>query len=474
MISGFGNTNNIELLLQSYRQIEERPIRALEGQKQKIDEKISLFNDLKSKLSALDSIVTSLSYSGATSIFGQKAITSSDETIATATVDSSAVASAHTIFVSQMAKADQVVSNQYTLTGTDISQALGAGTYTFDVTVNGTTTPVSVTIAAGEDNQTVLNNIITAVNNTANVGIKASLVNDTETTGRLIFTSENTGGDYEMTLADSSGTLLSTIGMNDSVAMSGTSGGYVYQSSELSSIIQIDGITITRNSNTIENALPGVTITLKKQQATGDTPITLNVTNDVEGIKAKIQDFITKYNEVLDFIKSNTSVDSTTYQRSKLSGDFSVVNMRLQLRDAISRPVTGLTAGDPTILSEIGITADRDGKLSISDSGKLEDKIKNNLSQVAALFNSSDGYANRLSTILDEMTGGEGIIEKRKDVLNSQINYINNRIKSLRQTVDKKLDYYRQQFAQMQAAMAQFTSQMNYLGYLSQRSFIAF
>ena len=43
MISGLGGRNNIELLLQSYRQIEERPIRTLEGQKQTIDDKISLF-----------------------------------------------------------------------------------------------------------------------------------------------------------------------------------------------------------------------------------------------------------------------------------------------------------------------------------------------------------------------------------------------------------------------------------------------
>lgn len=474
MISGLGGGSSIDFLLQGYRQIEERPIRTLEDQRQVIDDKISLFDDLKSKLSSLQSLATSLSYSGSTSVFGKKAVTSSDESILTASVESTATPTSHTVFVSQLAKADQIVSNQYSKTGTDISSALGAGTYTFDVTVNGTTTPVSVTVAAGEDNQTVLQNIATAVNDATDVGITASVINDTETSSRLVFVSDETGADYEMTLSDTSGTLLSTIGMNDSVAMNGTSGGYVYQSSELNAILQIDGISITRNSNTIEDAIPGVTLTLSKTQEATESPVTVNVTNDVEGIRAEIENFINSYNEVLDFIKDNTTVDSATYERAKLSGDFSVTNLRFQLRNALAEPVSGLEAGFPTILTELGIATDRDGKLSISDSDKLDDFIGQNLDQVEALFNSADGYAGRLTALLDEMTSGDGILEQRKDVLQGQISYIDTRIDSLQKQVDRKLEYYRDQFSQMQSAMAIYNSQLSYISYLSQRSFISF
>ncbi|NOX36867.1 MAG: flagellar filament capping protein FliD [Calditrichaeota bacterium] len=470
MISPIGG-NNIELLLQSYRVLEERPIRELESRKEAIDNRIQLFNQLKTKLNTLQSLVKDLGYSGSTSIWGRKAATSSDESIVTVSATSSAVATSHTIFVSQLAKADQVVSNQYTATGTDISSTLGAGTFTFNVTVNGTTKQVSVDIQSGDDNQTVLENIVTAVNNTTDIGIQASIVKDSSSTVRLVFTSKETGQDYEMSLADVSGSLLSTIGMNDSVKMSGTSGGYVYDSTELNAIVLIDGITVTSNSNTIEDAIEGLTITLHKRQESTEAPVTINVTNDVEAIKGKIEDFINAYNEVMDFIQSNTAVNTTTYERSTFSGDFSVMQLRLQLRQEIAEPVDGLPSGYPTILSEIGISTDRDGKLSISDSDKLEDMIRNNLEQVEALFNSSDGYSGRLDSILEEMTSGEGVIESRKDVLSSQINRINNRIELLQKQIDRKMEYYRDQFSRLQAAYAMYTAQFNYVSSVVQAGF---
>jgi len=471
MISPVGG-NNIELLLQSYRVLEERPIRELESRKDFIDKRISKLNELKSKLNALQSIAKELGYSTSTSIWGSKTATSSDESIVKVTASSSAVATSHTVKVLQLAKADKIISNQYTLTGTDIVSSLGAGTYTFEVTVNGTSQQVSVDIAAGEDNETILKNIVTAVNNTTDIQISASFIQDSSGTGRLVFTSNETGQDYEMTLTDVSGSLLSTIGMNDSVAMSGTSGGYLYDSSELNAIVEIDGITVTSNDNSIDTAVEGVTFDLYKTQSSTDAPVNVDVSVDVDTIKGKIQSFIDKYNEVFDFIKDNTKVNTTTYQRSIFSGDYSIMRLRLQLREAMSNPVSGLPSGYPTILAEIGIEADRDGKLSITDSAKLEDMLKNNLEQVEALFNSSDGYSGRLDSLLDEMTSGEGVIESRKDVLSGQISSINNRIDLLQKQVDRKMEYYREQFSQLQAAYAMYTSQFSYISQISQTGLI--
>jgi len=297
-------------------------------------------------------------------------------------------------------------------------------------------------------------------------------IKDTETTGRLVFISSETGSTYKMSLSDVTGSLLSTIGMDDSTEMNGTSGGYVYTSSELDSIITVDGITITRSSNIIEDAIEGVTLTLKKTHQSGEVPVTLNITNNVENIKSKIQEFIDAYNDVISFINTNTKVDSTTYKRSALSGDFAITNLKLQLRNLISEPVTGLTSGDPNILATIGITTDREGKLSISDSDTLEDYLESNLDKVAALFNSTDGISSRLVSFLDDYTDGEGIIEKRKDVLQSQIQFINNRISSLEKTVDRKIEYYRQQFSRLQAAYASLSAQFGYMGNIIQSGFI--
>lgn len=470
MISSIGN-NNLDVLMQSYRTLEERPIRRLESRRETIDNRLSLFNDLKSQLRQLESLAKELSYSGTTSIFGQKSATVSDDSYLTVSAASTAAVTSHTITVNQLAKSDKIVSNQYNLTGTDIESALGAGTYSFDVTVNGSAHQVSVDIAAGDDNEAILNKIVTAVNNTTDIGISASVIQDTANTGRLVFISQETGAAYEMSLTDVSGTLLSTIGMNDSVQMSGTSGGYVYNSTELNAKIVIDQVSVERNSNSIKDAVSGLTIQLKKTHTAGQSPVTVNVENDHESIKSKIQDFIDAYNTVMDFIQKNTGVNTTTYERSALSGDFAVTHLKTQLRNILSDPVSGLSQGDPTILSEIGITTDRGGKLSISDSTQLDNYLQGNLDQVAALFNSADGFAQRLEVALSDFTAGDGVIERRKDVLQGQVNLINRRIDRLEKSVDRKMEYYRQQFSRLQAQQSMFASQSAFINQFLQNGF---
>jgi len=466
MISGFGG-NSIDILMASYRRLEEEPIRKLEGRKSNINNRIGLFGDLKGKLSSLKSIVKELGYSGTTSIFGAKAATSSDESVATVTASSTAVATSHTLSVTQLAKADKVISNQLSLTGTDVA----AGTHTFDITVNGTTKSVSVTIASGDDNQTALGKIVSAVNNTTGAGVKASVIKDSSTTNRLVFTSDKTGATFEMTLSDTSGTLLSGIGLSDSTASSGTSGGYVYATSALNATATVDGVSVQSDSNTLEDVIAGLTINLKKTQQAGDLAVTIKTENDVESIKGKLDGFIKAYNEVIDFIKTNTAVNTTTFQRSAFSGDFSVSNFRLQLRSKIGEAVTGLPVGDPTLLSSLGIETGRDGKLSITKSETLEDKIRDNLNQVEQIFNSTNGIASKLQTLVETMTGGEGILQKRRDVLQNQVKSINQRIDRKHTAVDKRLDYFREQFAQLQALTAQFSSQSNSIFTLTQSSF---
>jgi flagellar hook-associated protein 2 len=457
------DTSSIEYLLQSYRSLEERPIVRIETLKSSINNRISLFSSLKNKLKTLESIAKDLSYTSSLSTFGAKASQVSNESYFTVTTESSAIVTSHSVTVSQLAKAHQIVSNQYNLEDTTLFSTLGTGTHSFQVTVNGEAYQVDVDISAEENNEAILNKIVSAVNNTSDIEIAASIVKDTESTGRIVLTSKTTGVDSAMTLSDLSGSLLSTMGLNDSTEMNGTSGGYVYSSAQLNAIVIVDGITIERNSNTIEDAIEGLTLTLKKTHEAEDTPVNLNVSNDVEHIKSKIQEFIDAYNEVFSFIQTNTTVDTSNYSRSTFSGDFAVGRLKMQLRNLLSQPITGLEEDAPTIFANIGITTDRSGKLSISDSEKLDDFLKGNLENVADLFNSTDGFANRLTTFLEDYTGGEGILEKRKDVLQSQINQYNQRISSMEKTVDRKMEYYRQQFSQLQTAYAMYAAQSSSL-----------
>ena len=465
------DSSQIENLLYNYRYLEEEPIRKLELQKTSIDDRISLFGSLKSKLKSLESLVKELSYTDSTSVFGSKKLSMSSEDYFSATVTSTAIATPHTISVEQLAKADKIVSNKYTLDDTSLATGFGAGTQTFEITVNGEVNEVSVDLDGTEDNEQVLNKIRDAVNGVSGIDVKASIIKDSETSGRLVFNSESTGLDFKMSLTDTGGILLSTIGMNDSVKMSGDSGGYIYESTELNARLTIDGIAIERNTNSIEDAIQGVTLKLTSTHQVGDPPVTLNVESNADNIREKIDTFIEKYNEVMTFIQDNTKVNTSTYERSKLSGDFAVTNLKLQLRNLISSPITGLEAGNASTLAQLGITTDRTGKLSVSDSDQLTEYIESNLSQVTALFTAEDGYATRFEEMLDDYTDGDGIIEKRKEVLQGQIKLINGRVDRLNTQVDRKIEAYRNQFSQLQAAYATFQSQSSYLSALTQISY---
>ncbi len=464
------DSGSIDILLQSYRAMERQPVVRLESQRDGLNDRISLFSKLKTKLTTLESLAKDFTYTDGTSTLGQRTASVSDDSYLTVTAGASSTVTSHSMSVLQLAKADKIVSNQYSLDGTDLFNSLGAGTFTFEVTVNGVANQISVEIAADDDNEAVLDKIVTAVNSTTDIGISASVINDTTSTGRLVFTSDETGAENEMTLTDVTGSLLSSIGMNDSTAMNGTSGGYVYDSGELDAIVEVDGITIQRGSNTIENAVEGLTIELLQPQESGTTPITVNIDHDVENIHSKLEEFVNAYNDIMDFIKTNTGINTTTYERSALSGDFAVNTLKMQLRNLISQPVSGLAAGEPTILAQLGITTDRDGKLSISDSDELDDMLKGNLDQVSALFNSSDGFATRLVDLMDNYTGGDGVIEKRKDVLQGQIKLLNGRIDRMDAMVDRRIEGYRQQFSQLQAAYNQYSAQYASISTLLQLS----
>ncbi|MFZ0390252.1 MAG: flagellar filament capping protein FliD [Calditrichia bacterium] len=470
MMSSIGSSD-IDYLMQNYRMLEERPIRRLEDQRSSIDKRLSLFNTLKTNLRSLQSLAKELSYNNATSIFSKRLATVSDDSFLTVTATSSASITSHSIEVNQLAKADKIVSSRFNISGNDLASSLGAGTYTFDVAVNGESQQVSVDVAAGDDNETILKNIVSGINNSADIGITASVIHDSEDTMRLVFTSGETGLDFQMGLSDSSGSLLNTIGMDDSVIMNGTSGGRVYDPGELNAVLFIDNVRIERNSNTVEDALEGVTLNLQNAHQAGDPPLTLNVENDTESIKTKLQEFIDSYNKVMDFIKTNTQVNSATHERSALSGDFAVSRLKMQVRGLLSQPVSGLAAGAPTILSSIGITADRGGKLSISDDDKLKEMLNTNLDQVADLFSSEDGVANRLVDILDSYTSGDGVISRRRDILQGQVTSLNNRIDRTQEMVDRRIEYYRQQFSQLQAASSMFSFQSSMISSMQQSAF---
>jgi flagellar hook-associated protein 2 len=401
----------------------QTPITALKNDRTTLTTKTAVFTDLKAKLEALQTAAEALS-GGGTSAFGLKSAVSSNAAVVTCTATAAAVSCSHTVFVTQLAKAHMVVSDRYDQDATTLSAA-NAGTKTFSITVGEATYQVGVDISAGETNDAVLAKIAAAIDEATDGKVSASMLGDTPNTAKLSVRSTATGTVGKMTFTDTSG-LLGAMGLTNQAQATTTTGGYVYTdlgNNELDAIATVDGVQIISSDNTVDQAVEGLTMNLLSAQEAGDNEVGLTISTDVTSIKTKIQAFLTAYNDAFAYVVTKTKVDSTTYTRSALSGEYAYVSLRVSMRE-----VMGTNVGDASelyrALSQIGISSGRDGKFSVADDGLLTEAISSGLSSLENLFASDTGVASRLSNLLEGYVEPGGTISSSKEGVTARVEFL--------------------------------------------------
>ncbi|MCF6149824.1 MAG: flagellar filament capping protein FliD [Candidatus Kuenenia sp.] len=291
-----------------------------------------------------------------------------------------------------------------------------------------------------------LDGIINAINNSdANVTAYYDTSLD-----KVVINSKGTGSSDTITLEDVTGSfLMNTLKFSGQTASGGTDAKFTINSTS-------SGDEITKSSNNF--TINGIAYTLKQTNVsayTDSTYTTITISQDTSAIQTKINDFLEKFNALTSHIKDKSNVDTENYTRGPLAGNTTFTNLRRQLLQLVSEQVTGLTAGDPDYLREIGITVDSNLKVSLSDTATFESAIQSNSKAVENLFNSANGVANKIESLLEpfvESTSSTtgSLIDETKDTLNDQITSLNNRIKSMETRMEIKENQYRQQFFKMQ------------------------
>jgi flagellar hook-associated protein 2 len=167
----------------------------------------------------------------------------------------------------------------------------------------------------------------------------------------------------------------------------------------------IDGISISKASNKISDALEGVTLDLLK--ANPGTTSTLNLSRDTAGIQSAISSFVKAFNDLNKTIVDLSKYDATTKRASILTGDSTVRSIQTQIRNTISDPLT-TAGGGLSLLSEIGISFQTDGTLKF-DSTKLSKILSDPTKDVSTLFASvgktSDSLVSFVSANSDTANG---------------------------------------------------------------------
>lgn len=373
---------------------------------------LSAFGALRSSLSLFQGSLANLQSS---TVFDAKKFTISDSSIFTATTENSADPGNYSIEVSAIAQAQSLATSAATAF-TDVSDTIGTGTLTiqfgetstgpYAFTQDTSKATQTITVSAANNN-TTLSGMRDYINDN-DFGVQASIVNDGNGY-RLLLTSESTGAKNSMQITvtsdgdgnDNDNSGLSQLAFNASAQTSVTQ-TVAAQDAALS----INGLDITRETNTVSGAISGVTLDLLKAEV--GSLVKFNVSENSQPAKNSINEFVTNYNDLITNMNALTAYDAETGSAGILIGDFTVRSLSTQLRSVISDAVSQLS-GDLRSLADLGITTNSStGTLDV-DETILDDALSNFPEQVEALFGRqgrpSDSEINYISGTVDTSAG---------------------------------------------------------------------
>jgi len=482
-VSG-GSSNQLDQLVYSYMQSRQPELDVLTKKKTELETKRVYISNLRSKFNALTSQVDGfLRYKSNSEFdtsyqndivkkFKAKSITSSSPENLTATADSDAILSPSSIKINRLASNDTLVSKQMNITE---KADLIEGRHTFRIKVRDEgeedsesdkkvfkEIDISIAFSESETNESAMKKIASALNANTDLDFTASYLKDSSTTGRLVFTSKFSGEEYKIDIDAFQGeggkksNIDKFLGFdklkNDrSKNSEETDGAYfrIPDSSKLNSELEVNGIKVTRNSNTIDDLLPGVTLNLLKIQDAEDPEIIIKPELDVKSIIGKFQPLIDAYNESVKFLSSD---------RSMLRADTALSGILSQFRSLVSQSVEPATPDAegakaeeiaPRYLTDMGMKINKDG--TIGDQSKLEDMLKadGGEARVAHFFTSSDGFAARLNSIIEKVTEDKGLLQMRTESFDRQLESNKTKTSTLQSRIDRQAESLRKQYTSM-------------------------
>lgn len=448
--TGFGSGLPINDLVSQLVNAEAAPAQfRLDRRETQLQTELSAIGILKGALSDFQSSFKGLADADN---FTSRSARSSDSSIASFSSEETASIGSYSLEVANLASAHKLVGKSGYTDGT-------TGSLTF-----GNAAGDSFSIDITDDNAT-LEGIRDAINDTGdNFGVTATILNLADGP-RLVLTSDETGEDNRITSISSTSTTgdLSgfdyTYAANADPALDGDDGNYDQVKAALDASFTLEGQVMTSASNTVEEVIPGATITLK-ETTEADKPITLTVSKNTNSVKSMIEGFVKSYNELQGLIAQQTAYNPDTGASGALQGDALTRTVQNQLRTLLSG---GTNSEGINGLAELGITTKRNGQLEI-DSEKLGDVLKDRFDDVAKFFSDEEtGFAKRMNDTMEGYLQSSGTFASRTDSINRQMDDIGDQRESLGFRLQKLEARLFSQFNAMDSTVAMLNNTGSYL-----------
>jgi flagellar hook-associated protein 2 len=404
---------------------------------------ISALGTLKSALSTFQSALSALDTPQS---FNALAATSSDTSAFTASAQSGAVAGTYNVAITQLAQAQQLVSKNV---ASDGNTAVGTGSLTLSLGSQSMNVNIDST-----DN--TLSGIAAAINSASgNPGISATVIQGSDG-AHLVLASALTGGGNTITVSTSGGD-----GGLAQLAYSSTStGNYTQASKPQDAIVSVAGVSYDSASNTVSNAISGVTLNLLSMPAAG-TSTTLTVSNDTTTVASNISAFVAAYNTLVQQFSSLGGYDASSGTAGPMLGSALLSGIQSQIGQVVHGLISG--ASGYNSLASIGVTTQSDGTLALNTT-TLQTALSSNFNAVSQLFSGTNGIGTQLNTQLtSDLAANTGPVDSYSKTLVQQNNQLSQQASDLTNEEAALTASMTEQFSALNTLLSQLQTTSAYL-----------
>ncbi len=453
---------NVDAIVSGLMTIARLPLDQLEQKQSSYQSKITALGTLTSKVDAFKTAAQNLGSSSTSSLQAFQAV-SSDSSILSASASSTAAAGSYSVSVTSLAKAQQLVAAGQTSstsaigTGTATVVTLDFGTISGGTFNSGTGQYTGATFTSnGSGSQTLTidstNNTLEGIRDEINAkitGVTASIVNDgSGTPYRLTIASNSTGASNSIKITtDGADASIAGLLTNDPAGTQTMQETLTAQNAQFT----VNGISISKDSNSVTDAIQGVTLNLSKEAATA----TLTVSRNTAGIQTAASALVTAYNDLHSAMKNSAAYKSG----SALAGDRTLQSLQTQMREIAA---TAASDGTLTNLFEVGISFSADGTMKL-DSATLDSAMSNNFNQVATLFSGATGFATRFESWATGVTDIGGTFSTQTTNWQDTIKQLTTQIDAMNIRMTNLEAMYRQQYSSLNSILAGMSSTSSYL-----------
>lgn len=432
-VLGIGSGMDLNGLLDQLKAAERQKLQPIVQQKQVNQAKISGYGKIESALSAFQDAVKKLN--DPATFRGVQSSVAGSSVLAAAS--SSAPTGSYAVNVTSRAQSYSIATQGVA----DKAAQLGGGMVSFTFG-NGETLDIEI-----DPTRSSLEQVRDAINR-ANGGVQASIVNDgSAEPHRLVFSSTTTGTDAGITSIDFTGDLAAAMPAMDTAT----------EIQAQNASLTVNGIGITSQTNRVEGAIQGVTLDLQELGAS-----TVEVGRDSELTETAVKDFVKAYNNLQSTMADLTRFGGEGGVSGQLLGDPALRTIQQRLRNVMAG---GVEDGAMRMLRDAGIELEIDGKLKLDES-KLSELTANRMVDLQNFFagaNTAGGLSGALNTSIEQLLRDDGPLKNSKSGLEANNRRLDDRFSRMEESIDKTIDRYRNQFAQLDNMVARMNSTSAYL-----------